>query len=38
MGLDWKILLLAHLLATGLFLAFNLRNKTRLRAMTEARK
>ena len=36
MGLDWKILLLAHLLATGLFLAFNLRNKTRLRAMTEA--
>ena len=35
-GLDWKILLLAHLLATGLFLFFDLRGKTRLRAMTEA--
>lgn len=35
-GLDWTILLLAHLLATGLFLFLNLRGKTRLRAVAEA--
>ena len=35
-GLDWKIFLLAHLLATGLFLLFDLRSKTRLRAFSEA--
>ncbi len=35
-GLDWKILLLAHLSATGIFLLLNFRGKTRLRAFTEA--
>ena len=35
-GLDWKILMLAHLLATGFFLLADRRDKTRVRAMTEA--
>ena len=34
-GLDWKIFLLAHGLATGLFLFFNLKGKNRLQAVTE---